>query len=253
MSHPSISHLRQHTSIGVWSNYRDPYAVAAAVRGGFDWVCIDEQHGGATPDATAEILAAIADESVLPLVRVAWNRPELIGRALDSGASGVIVPMVNTADEAAAAARASRFPPEGIRSWGPRHSVNRGVGPVPAQANERALCLVMVETAEALDNVESIAATPGVDGIFVGPFDLSLALGLTIDELVDDATPESPLARILDACHANACIPGVFGGTLERGQALAARGFQMLSIASDSGVLSDAAVETVSRARALLS
>lgn len=224
---------------GLWSNYANPRVIGSVAASGVPWICIDEQHGYAPDDLPGTIAAGRAGGADV-LVRVAWNRPELIGRALDAGASGVIVPMVEDPAQARAAAQASHYPPNGARSFGPARrafGVNAGYG-VPRSEDEP-LCLVMVESAGALDQVEEIAATEGVDGVFVGPFDLSLALGITLDELLSDHSTSSPLGRIRAACSRADVIASGYAGTPERARVLATHGLRLIAAGTDDAILRD--------------
>lgn len=243
-------------SVGAWLNLTEPLAAYTVAGSGFDWLCVDEQHGGAGPADTAALLAAAAGAGgggPDVLVRVAWNRPELIGRALDSGARGVIVPMVESVEEASAAAAACRYPPRGRRSWGPSRAgyAVPGGGAV-AESNERVLCLVMVESPDALDRVEEIAGAPGVDGIFVGPFDLSIALDRDVDELVADAEEGAPLPRVVAACRAAGIVAGAYAGSIARAAVLRDRGFDLLAVTSDTELLQSAARAAAAEARTRL-
>ncbi len=250
--------LRQHLrgdhaiSIGAWSNLTDEIVIHTIGRAGYDWLCIDEQHGGASAGDSMRLLAATAAAGAQTLVRVAWNRPELIGRALDSGAVGVIVPMVQSASEAANAVRASRYAPLGQRSWGPARSGYSLAGPETAEANDRSVCLVMIETPDAVERVAEIAAVNGLDGIFVGPFDLSIALGLPVDDLLADDSPDSPLSRVISACRDKGITPGAYDGSLARARVLAERGFTMLAVSTDTDLLARAATDAVAEARKVL-
>ena len=136
---------------------------------------------------------ALADTDAALVVRVPSVDPVWIGAALDAGAVAVVVPSVTSRADAVLAARASRYPPEGERSWGPFAPQWAGAALDPVAANAAVRCLVMVETVGALADVDAIAATPGVDGLFVGPFDLALALGTTVDALLDDRSEGNPL------------------------------------------------------------
>lgn len=233
---------------GAWLTLTDPLAGYLLASAGFSWLCIDEQHGGAGPADTAALIGAAtaatagSGPAAEVLVRVPWNRPEHIGRALDSGARGVIVPMVDSAAEAADAAAACRYPPRGRRSWGPSRTgyAVPGAGLV-SESNDRVLCLVMIETPAALDRVEEIAAVPGVDGIFVGPFDLSIALGRPVDDVLADGAPDAPLPRIIAACRAAGVVAGAYAGSVERAATLRERGFDLLAVASDTELLQSAA------------
>ncbi|WP_165063271.1 HpcH/HpaI aldolase family protein [Marisediminicola senii] len=234
---------------GAWSTMTDPFSAAILATAGYDWICIDEQHGSATPDRSVDLIGVAAAAGANTLVRVAANRPELIGRALDSGAAGVIVPMVQSAMDAAAAARASRYAPQGQRSWGPARALYSAGATDTAATNDAVTCLVMVETPDAVAQVDAIATTEGIDGIFVGPFDLSIALGIGVDELVGDRSPSAPLPSIVAACEAAGIAAGVYAGSVERAVALAAIGFTVIAVGSDADLLGTAAAATASEAR----
>lgn len=167
--------------VGYWVTLDAPPAVERLALAGYDYLCFDAQHGlfdysGMLAGITAVDAASSPENPVVSLVRVGANDPYLIGRALDAGAAGVIVPLVDDADQAAAAVRASRYPPHGVRSFGPMRSGLR-VGPGLAETDESIVVLAMIETAGGLANVEAICATEGLDGVYVGPSDLSIALG----------------------------------------------------------------------------
>ena len=145
---------------------------------GFDWVCLDMQHGMLDYNDIKIMLPAISTTDTIPLVRVPWNEPYEIMKALDAGAYGVVVPMVNNREEAESAVAACRYPPQGNRSFGPlRASIYAGAG-YAQEANSELACIVMIETEEALQNLDDIMSTPGVDGVYIGPADLAYALGL---------------------------------------------------------------------------
>src|SRR5215207_10499160 len=145
---------------------------------GVDYVCVDQQHGVIDYDSMVPMFQAIRAEGAAPITRVLSNDPFLIMKALDAGSWGVIVPLVNSAEDAARAASACRYPPQGIRSFGPVRAAGVIGSRDPEKLGGEVLCLVMVETREALERVDEIAATPGVDGIYIGPADLALSLGL---------------------------------------------------------------------------
>jgi 4-hydroxy-2-oxoheptanedioate aldolase len=258
---PSFPPAAGTASAGAWLSGTEPLTAHLLAAAGFGWLCVDEQHGAAGPADTAALIGAAtaagrgsdAGAPAEVLVRVSWNRPEHIGRALDSGARGVIVPMIDSAAEAGAAAAACRYPPRGRRSWGPSRTgyTVPHAGDVSG-SNERVLCLVMVETPEALDHVEEIAAVAGVDGIFVGPFDLSIALGLPVDDLLADDRPDAPLPRIAAACRAEGIIAGAYAGSVERAAVLRDRGYDLLAVTSDTELLQSAARAAAADARSRL-
>ena len=145
---------------------------------GFDYVCIDLQHGLNDYDGMANALAAMAGSGATPLVRVPWNEPGIIGRALDAGAAGVIIPMVNSVDEAQRAASACHYWPTGTRSFGPIALGARGGFAGIEAANEQVLCIPMIETREAVEQIDDILGVPGISAVYVGPADLSITYGL---------------------------------------------------------------------------
>ncbi|ONI78482.1 aldolase [Kribbella sp. ALI-6-A] len=184
---------REHL-VGYWVMLDAPPATERIARVGYDYVVLDAQHGLLSTRGILDGLMAIdaaaagpvvdpsagtagsARDATVGLVRVEANNATPIGRALDAGAAGVIVPLVDSGEDAARAVRAAKYPPSGIRSFGPARSGLR-IGPVPAQADAATVVLAMIETAAGLTNVEEICATPGLDGIYVGPSDLCLAVG----------------------------------------------------------------------------
>jgi 4-hydroxy-2-oxoheptanedioate aldolase len=237
-------------TVGAWLNTTEPSVAHSLARAGFDWVCIDEQHGTATPRTTPLQIAAISAASSVALVRVAWNRPELIGRALDSGADGIIVPAVQSVEEARAAASAARYAPHGSRSWGAGRSPISISTYDAVSTNARVAVYVMVETAEALASVDGIARLEGIDGIFVGPFDLALTLGITVEQLLGDVN--SPLHAIVSACDRNGKTAGVYAGSIPRASAFRSFGFSMIATASDSDLVAAASADAISQAREAL-
>ncbi|WP_369134913.1 HpcH/HpaI aldolase/citrate lyase family protein [Modestobacter sp. I12A-02662] len=244
------AHLRTATlSTGVWGNLVDPRVAHAVARADFDWVCVDQQHGYASGNDVLDLIGAVRAAGTSALVRLAWNRPEEIGRALDAQADGVIVPMVESAEEARAAVAGTRYAPAGRRSWGGTRSPLAPTANDVAATNAASACLVMVETPAAVERVEEIAAVEGLDGIFLGPFDLSLAYGMPIEELIADQGEDSPLGRVVAACRRNGITAGAFAGNLDRAAALRAHGFTMLAVISDDALVTQASTATAAEAR----
>jgi len=220
-------------SFGGWSTLADSLSAELMGGAGFDWVIVDTQHGSVTNADLVRVTQALAIGGTSAVVRVPWTDAPTIMRALDIGAAGVIVPMVNSPEEAAIAASALRYPPDGIRSMGP----TRGAFASTAAANEDAVLLVMIETAEALDRIDEIAAVPGVDGLFVWPVDLGLSLGLPLDW-----TGRSPeVLAAMDAVVAAAEAAGVFVGTVSSSAShakdLVQRGVKFVSLGADVGYI----------------
>lgn len=174
-------------AFGTWLAIDSSIAAETIGRIGFEAVVVDTQHGGASEAQLLPMLQALDATGTPALVRVPWLEPARIMRAADLGAAGVIVPMVSTPADAEAALAAIRYPPRGIRSFGP---VRRGYSPDGTAQDP--LCIVMIETAEALRNLDAIAATPGLDGLLVGPVDLALSLGFELSLEM----PEAVLAAV---------------------------------------------------------
>jgi 4-hydroxy-2-oxoheptanedioate aldolase len=228
--------------VGYWSSLDAPVATERIARLGYDYVCLDGQHGYLGYAGLLGSLQAIdaAGGSVggsVGLVRVAANDITPIGRALDAGACGVIVPLIETAADAAAAVASVRYPPLGRRSFATNRSGLR-----PAEANERNVVIAMIETPSALSEVDAICATPGLDGVYVGPSDLSLAVGgaFPMDPAVATEL-EAAVTRVREAARQ----AGIAAGMHTRDGATAARrlaeGFTFTSIASDLAHLEQAA------------
>ena len=223
-------------TFGGWATLGDPYAAELLGRAGFDWVGLDVQHGLIPPSAVPELLRALAVTSTPALVRVSWNAPEEIMRVLDAGANGVIVPLVNSAEEARAAVAACRYPPDGTRSWGPARAALGTPGYDVPTANAAVICAVMAETAAAVERIDEIASVPGVDAVFIGPRDLALSYGEDMERL------ERGVAAVRDACRRAGIVPGIYAPT---GAAEATRrardGFRLVGLTADATLLTQAA------------
>lgn len=229
-------------SFGSWVSIGGAVAGETMGRAGYDWVICDLQHGGLGWEALLPTIQALELGHTPALVRVGWNDPAQIMRALDLGAAGVIVPMVSDARAAHAAVRAVRYPPHGERSFGQVRSYYAADARTPPDP----LCLVMIETKEALDNLEAIAAVPGLDGLFVGPVDLALSLGLGPALQM----PDQVLAAIDDVvatCARHQLIPGC--PSLGNGQALVEKGVRLLPMGSDAGHIRRSAASDLAQAR----
>lgn len=220
-------------SRGVWCNDSSRGAVARLARGGFDWVCLDAQHGIYGRNELVEAARSFPDGAAELVVRVAANDFAGIGAALDVGATTVIVPQVDSPAEAARAVAATFYPPRGRRSWGQLTRTWGRASVEPDAANARTTCAVMIESAAALDQVEAIAAVAGVGCLFVGPFDLALTLGTTVEALLDDDAADSALSRITAAAVDHGLFVAAFGGAPAYAERFAARGLTCRVVATD--------------------
>jgi 4-hydroxy-2-oxoheptanedioate aldolase len=228
-----------------WLHIPSTWSAELMAHTGFDSLTIDLQHGIATLEETVLMMQAISTTDTVPMARVTWNEPGLIMRLLDVGAYGIICPMINTRAECEAFVGACRYHPQGYRSMGPVRASIYGGADYVEKANTTVLTIAMIETREALSNVEEIAATPGLDAFYVGPSDLSLSL---FDKPgVDFNKPEllAALDKIVAAAKNNGIYCGIHCGSVSDGRAMMARGFQLITVNSDGGILQNAAKNVV--------
>ena len=232
---------------GAWCMMPGALGVEAIGRVGFDWVMIDMQHGCMGYEGALDMIRAADIHELSSVVRVPWNEPGIIGRMLDAGAEAILIPMIETADDARAAVDACRYPPAGRRSLGPvRVGTRDGFGYMRT-ANDHVAVIPMIETAQALAEVKAIAAVDGVDALFLGPFDLSIALGLPPGDNDGNEVFDEAVTRIAGA----ASDAGIALAVLSNQQVAplrVAQGFQMVSVTMDTNALlaaSTAALATV--------
>ena len=226
---------------GAWLSIPDGHAAETMAQIGFDYVCVDMQHGVIDYQAAVGMLRAIGTGDSMPFVRVPWNEPGIIGKVLDAGAYGVIVPMVNSRAEAEAAVAACRYAPEGRRSYGPNRVTYYAGANYYDHANESIACIPMIETTTAIESLDDILSVPGVDAIYVGPADLSITLGLP-PSVDNSGTFVEALDRIVAGCKAHGVVPGIHANA-QLAATRVASGFRMITIASDVGGMARAAAE----------
>ncbi|WP_043284337.1 HpcH/HpaI aldolase family protein [Paraburkholderia oxyphila] len=236
------------TAVGGWCGIPSALSAEAMARAGFDWVCIDMQHGCMDYATALEMIRAIDATPCQSIVRVPWNEPAMIGRVLDAGADGVIIPMIRTPADAQAAVDACRYPPEGRRSFGPMRVGLRDGASYFSEANGRVLVIPMIETEDALAHVEAIAAIPGVGALFLGPYDMSVALGLPPRDNDGEAAFDHAVATIVAAAKKAGIGAAVLSSATLFAQR-AAQGFNMISTTVDLTALSQAARNDLAAAR----
>jgi 4-hydroxy-2-oxoheptanedioate aldolase len=220
-----------------WCALGAPLVAELIARAGFPAVTLDQQHGLYTMDSTLAGIALVHAAGSAPLVRVPLGDVAVVSRVLDFGAEGVIAPMINTPEDARRLAAAAKYPPIGERSFGPLRALilnNMEGGDYVKQANDIVVTIAMVETRQALDNLDPILATPGIDAVFLGPSDLSLALsdGKTLDPHSSEVN--AAVDRIAAAAKKAGKIAGAYAANAERANELAARGYRFFGIASDT-------------------
>jgi 4-hydroxy-2-oxoheptanedioate aldolase len=221
-------------AFGGWVTINADTVVSAIERAGYDFVGFDCQHGAINETEAANMIRRMASASCATIVRVSENSPALIGRVLDAGADGIIVPLVNNAEEAARAAAACNYPPDGVRSFGPSRP---GLPTTTGELYSRTSCFIMIETKDGIANAEEICAVPGVSGVVVGPADLSIGLGLepyaafTTDQLY------GPLRDLRTACERNGVILGIFSGGGANAAEWIGQGCRMVVVGGDVQLL----------------
>jgi 4-hydroxy-2-oxoheptanedioate aldolase len=232
-----------------WCNLGSPLVAETIAREGFDCVTLDRQHG---PWDTAAIVAGISGlyhTGAAAAVRVPLNDFAFVSRALDMGAEAIIAPMINSVDDARQFANAAKYPPLGERSWGPTRAMplqgKTNTVDYLRDANDGTLTLAMIETAAALANVDAIAATPGIDALFVGPYDLSTALSGGKAQDIHAAEVERAVDRICEAAIKAGKIPGIYCRDTERARAMVKRGFRFIAVSSDSGIVREGAAAQI--------
>jgi 4-hydroxy-2-oxoheptanedioate aldolase len=219
-------------TLGGWLAVPSVVTAEATARAGFDFVCIDTQHGAIEYSDAVGMIQAISFGGSRPIVRVPWNEPGIIGKMLDAGAQGIIVPMVNSVAEAQAAVRSCRYSPEGSRSYGPGLAAPRVDGNYMEWANEHVACIPMIETTQAVESLNDILAVPGIDAVYVGPADLSITLGLPAGNNDHEPSFVTALETIVAGCVKAGVVPGIHATGPLTPKRLAA-GFRMVTVTSD--------------------
>ncbi len=215
-------------------------------RSGIDFVMVDRQHGSWGEDSAIAALVAINGSPAVPMARVARNDYTFIGRLLDEGMMGMVVPMVDTPEQARIAADSCRLPPLGKRSWGWGRAKLYGAD-YADWIDEQLFVAVQLESAEAVGNAEAILSTPGIDGCWTGPSDLSLSLGFHPSEMDDREEHALALETVLKACENTGKIPGIAGRSVEDALHRAGQGFRFITATSDGGLLDAGARSAVAR------
>ena len=232
-----------------WLSIPSAFSAEVMANQGFDSVTVDMQHGVIDYQVAVTMLQGISTTGAMPMARVPWNDPARLMKILDAGAYGVICPMVNTRAEAEALVRACKYPPRGYRSWGPvRASIYAGAD-YGDHANDDIVVMPMIETAEAMKNLDDILSVPGVDGVYVGPSDLSLALGLKPRLDQTDAPVVEAQQKIAEACKRHGVVAGIHNSTATYALKMIAQGYQFVTLASDSRHMAMKAAEEVAVVR----
>lgn len=238
-----INHVRKRLqsgepSIGTWLSLPSPEAAEYVSKIGFDWLVVDAEHNPVDIRTLAQMFAAMSASGVAPMVRIPWNSAENFKRVLDAGAWGVVVPMVNTREEAELAVQAARYYPTGNRSvGGGRHALSWDSSGAEyyANANDQVLVVLQIEHIDGVNNADEILSVPGVDACFIGPNDLAASMGLGLGVPLESDNPElvEAIMKIRDACIRNGVAPGIHTSGAEGVNFRIGQGFQFCAMASE--------------------
>jgi 4-hydroxy-2-oxoheptanedioate aldolase len=237
------------TVLNAWLAIANPFSAELMAHQGFDSVTIDLQHGPVDFQAAVGMLQAISTTPAVPMVRVPWNEPILTAKLLDAGAYGIICPMINSKAEAEALVTACRYPPRGARSFGPNRALLYGGADYWQHANDEVLIFAMVETRQAVKNLEEIISVEGLDGVYVGPSDLSLSMGKTPTLDPQDAEVLAAIATICAGTRKRGKIAGVHTDGARTAIRRFGEGYQLCTILSDARLMANAAAAAVREAR----
>ncbi len=235
--------------LGPWITTDSEWSIETLANCGFDFVVIDCQHSLLDEVTASHLLKGLAGAPSAGIVRVSRNEPARIGRVLDAGADGVIVPLVNSAQEAADAVAACRYSPRGVRSFGPFRA---GLGFDVKALEERVSCFVMIETSKAVARAAEICAVPGVAGIFIGPADLAVDMGLPAGSAFSENPPAAladAIGKVVKATQAAGIVCGRPAASVADAKRATAAGFRLLTVSADRALLRERAVQIVKEAK----
>ena len=236
------------SAVNGWLQIPNSFTAELMANQNWDSLTLDMQHGVIDYPNAVGMLQAISSTQVVPMARVNWNEPGQIMKILDAGAYGIICPMVSNKKEAENFVNACMYPPNGYRSYGPIRGLVYGGPDYADQANNEILKFAMIETKESLENLDEIMKTPGLDGIYIGPADLSLAVGQqpSFDKPEGDPVYEV-IMRILEHTKKNKIIAGIQNGQPEYAEKMIKKGFQLVTIGSDQRYMTAASKSALSK------
>jgi len=233
-----------------WLFSADTYIAELMANAGFDALVLDMQHGmGIGPDRAALWLQAVSTKDAVPMVRVPWNEPAYIQWALDAGAYGVIVPLVNSREEAVKAVGACRYPPVGYRSVGPNRARFYGGVDYLEGADREIICLIMIENINTVAHLEELANVAGIDGFFIGPVDLAVTMGLAPEDIQNSTKHAEACQRVLDVAKGHGLIAGIYTRSAQEVLRRTEKGFMFCPCINDAHALTAAANTALQQVR----
>jgi 4-hydroxy-2-oxoheptanedioate aldolase len=237
-------------AVNGWLAIPNGFSAETMAHQGWDSLTIDLQHGVVDYQAALAMLQAVSTTHTVPVVRVPWLEPGILMKMLDAGAYGVICPMVNTREDAQKLVAYTHYAPRGTRSFGPIRALLYGGADYPQHANDTIVRFAMIETRQALDNLDSILSVEGLDAVYIGPSDLSLSLGCR--PVFDDVDPpvEQAIAHILARARAHGLVAGIHNGTPDVALKRIAMGFQFVTVSSDARLMAAGAQQVIQKMRA---
>lgn len=235
--------------INGWCGIPSGFSAEIMANMGWDSLVVDTQHGVVGYQMMVSMLQGISTTNVTPMVRVPWNNPGDIMKALDAGAYGIICPMINRRAECEAFVGACRYAPRGYRSSGPIRATLYGGSDYHAKADDAIIAMAMIETTQALENLDAILSTPGLDGIYVGPSDLSITMGHSpgLDRTENDVL--AAYKKIIAGCKRHGVRPGIHTGSTTYAKQMIEMGFQFVTLLGDARLLTMAGQQTVQAMR----
>jgi 4-hydroxy-2-oxoheptanedioate aldolase len=237
-------------AVNGWCAIPSSFSAETMAHQGWDSVTVDLQHGVVDYQTAVTMLQGISTTPTIPVVRVPWLEPGIIGKVLDAGAYGVICPMINNRAEAERLVSACRYPPKGNRSFGPIRALLYAGADYAKHANDTVIVFAMIETRDALKNLDEILSVPGLDAIYIGPADLSNALGCTPKFDQDEKPVVEAIDLIVSKAKQHGVVAGIHNGTPEYAQKMIDKGFQFVTIASDARLMAAKAAEVIGKMRA---
>jgi 4-hydroxy-2-oxoheptanedioate aldolase len=237
-------------AINGWLAIPNSFSAEVMAHQGWDSLTIDMQHGVIDYPSMVTMLQAISTTATVPIVRVPWLEPGVLMKALDAGAYAVICPMINTREDAQRLIAYTNYAPKGTRSFGPIRATLYGGADYPTHANDTIVRFAMIETAQALDNLDAILSVEGLDAIYIGPSDLSLSLGCK--PVFDDVDPKAAeaIAHIIERAKAHGVKAGIHNGRVDVAQARIAMGYRFVTVGSDARLLAAGSQELLGGMRA---